>query len=128
MQLSYSIFIHIFSSWGLTSSQVDHGLILGNSVLVNGFVIEAAQCWLDIVPLSHLEVLSEVLVSTPPVSMNHANSLVSLHLMEVGVADVVLLAIGGQTSIGMRIVVVLVVLANVPSPLRDHTFLLLFGE
>ena len=48
--------------------------------------------------------------------------------MEVGVADVVLLAIGGQTSIGMRIVVVLVVLANVPSPLRDHTFLLLFGE
>ena len=85
--------IHISSSWGLTSSQIDHGLILRNSLLMDGLVVEAAHCWLDIVPLSHLEVLSEVLVSAPPVSMNRTDSLISLHLMEVRVANVVLLAI-----------------------------------
>ena len=85
--------IHISSSWGLTSSQIDHGLILRNGLLMDGLVVEAAHCWLDIVPLSHLEVLSEVLVSAPPVSMNRTDSLISLHLMEVRVANVVLLAI-----------------------------------
>ena len=65
--------------------------------------------------LSHLEVLSEVLVSTPPVSVNHASSLLSGLLMQVGVSHVVLLAIGGQTTVGVRAVVVLVVFTNVPS-------------
>ena len=78
--------------------------------------------------LSHLEVLSEVLVSAPPVRVNHTDSLVPLLLMEVRVSNVVLLTVSRQTSIRVRVVVVLIVLTNMPSPLRDHILLLLLGQ
>ena len=116
------------SSWLLTSSHVHHGLVLGNSVLVDVFVVEAAEGWADIVPLSHLEVLSKVLVSAPPVGVDHADSLISSHLMEVGVSHIVLLAISWKTSVGVRVIIVSIVFTNVPSPLRDHVLLLLFGK
>ena len=95
---------------------------------MNGLVVEAADGWPDVVSLSHLEVLSEVLVSAPPVRVDHAHSLVSLHLMEVGVSHVVLLAVRWQTSVRVRVVVVLVVITNMPSPLRHHVLLLLFSQ
>jgi len=91
-------------------------------------VVEAAECWLDIVPLSHLEVLSEVLVSAPPVGVDHADSLVSLLLMEVRVSHIVLLTICWETSVRVRVVVVLIVITNVPSPLRHHVLFLLLRQ
>ena len=62
-------------------------------------MVESAHGWLDVVPLPHLEVLSEILISAPPVSVDHADSLVPSHLMEVGVSNVVLLAVCRQTPV-----------------------------
>ena len=91
-------------------------------------MIESRECWFDIVSLSHFEVLSEVLVSAPPVSVDHADSLVSSNLMEVRVSNVVLLSIRWHSSVGMRGIVVLVDLSDVPLPLGNHAFFLLLGE
>lgn len=77
---------------------------------------------------SHIEVLSEVLISAPPVGVDHADSLISSNLMEVGVSNVVLLSISWESSIGMRGVVVLVDLSDVPFPFGDHALLLLLGQ
>ena len=78
--------------------------------------------------LSHFEVLSEVLVSAPPVGVDHRDSLVSSDLMEVGVSNVVLLSISWESSVGVRAIVVLVNFSNVPLPFSNHTFFLLLGE
>ena len=118
----------ICSSWGLAGSQVNEGLVLLHRVGVDALVVEAAQSWLEVVPLPHLEVLSEVLVSAPPVSMNHTDSLIPSHLMEVGVAHVVFLAVSGESSVGVRVVVVPIGLADGPSPLCHHVLLLLLRE
>ena len=77
---------------------------------------------------SHIEVLSEVLISAPPVGVDHADSLISSNLMEVGVSDVILLSIRWKSSISVRGVVVLVHLSDVPFPLSDHAFFLLLGQ
>ena len=91
-------------------------------------MVESGEAWLDSVFLSHVEVLSEVLVSAPPVGVDHADSLVSSNLMEVRVSDIVLLSIGWESSVGVRAIVVLVNLSNMPFPLGNHTFFLLLGE
>ena len=91
-------------------------------------MVESGEAWLDSVFLSHVEVLSEVLVSAPPVGVDHADSLVSSNLMEVRVSDIVLLSIGWESSVGVRAVVVFVNLSNMPLPLSNHTFFLLLGE
>jgi len=80
------------------------------------------------VPLSHLEVLSEVLVSAPPVKMDHTDSLVSSHLMEVRISHVVLLTVCRKTSISMWGIIVLISFSNMPSPLRHHVFFLLLSQ
>jgi hypothetical protein len=80
------------------------------------------------VSFSHIEVLSEVLISAPPVGVDHGDSLISSNLMEVGVSDVVLLPISWKSSVGVRGVVVLVDLSDVPFPLSDHAFFLLLGQ
>ena len=56
-------------------------------------MLESGESWLDSVSLSHLEVLSEVLVSAPPVSVDHGDSLVSSDLMEVGISHIIFLVI-----------------------------------
>jgi hypothetical protein len=87
-------------------------------------MIESRECWLDIVSFSHLKVLSEVLVSAPPVSVDHRDSLISSDLMEVGISDIVFLVISWHSSIRVWGVVMLIDLSNVPLPLGDHRFLL----
>ena len=78
--------------------------------------------------LSHIEILSEALVSAPPVGVDHGDSLVSSDLMEVGVSNVILLPIDWETSIGVRVIVVLIDLTNVPLPLGHHALLLLLCQ
>ena len=91
-------------------------------------MVEAGHAGGNAISLSHVEVLSEDLVSAPPVSVNHGDSLVTQVLMEVSVSDVVLVAVDGETSVRVRRVVMLVVLSNVPSPFGNHVLLLLLGE
>ena len=82
----------------------------------------------DIVLLTHLEVLAEVLVAAPPVEMDHADALVPPNLMEVGVTNVVLLAVSRETAISNRGWVRSVSLSQVPPPVLYHLLLLIFDE
>ena len=82
----------------------------------------------NIVLLSHLEVLPEVLVSAPPVGVDHTETLVSANLMEVSVADIVLMSIGRHTSVRVSLVMLVVGFSNVPSPFGSHVFLLVFAD
>mmetsp|Transcript_8780 Transcript_8780/g.13549 ORF Transcript_8780/g.13549 Transcript_8780/m.13549 type:complete len:243 (-) Transcript_8780:19-747(-) len=94
----------------------------------NLVVVEAGHRGLDVVSLSHIEVLSEVLISAPPVGMNHTNLLILPDLVEVRVSDIVLLSIGGESAVGVRGVVEGVSLSNVPLPLSNHALLLHLGD
>ena len=91
-------------------------------------MVETGKSWSDIVSLSHVEVLSEVLVSAPPVSVDHRDSLWSSNLMGITISNVVLLSVHWESSIGVGSIVMLIVFSNVPSPLVHHIFLLHFGE
>ena len=97
-------------------------------LLVDLLVVEAFLGGDDAVLLPHLEVLSEVLVSAPPVRVDHVQALVPADLMEVGVAHVVLLAVHRVPSVSMWLVVGLVRLSNHVSPLSNHSFLLLLRQ
>ena len=82
----------------------------------------------DIVLLSHLEVLPKVLVSAPPVGVDHTETLVSANLMEVSVADIVLMSIGRHTSVRVSLVMLVVGFSNVPSPFGSHVLFLVFAD
>ena len=62
-------------------------------------MIESRHRWFDVMSLSHIEVLSEALISAPPVGVDHAHSLISPDLMEVRVSNIILLSIDWETSI-----------------------------
>ena len=49
--------------------------------------------------LTHLEVFSKVLITAPPIRVDHTKTLVTSDLMEVGVSNIVLLAINWETTI-----------------------------
>jgi len=91
-------------------------------------VVESAQGWSDIVLLSHLEVFTEVLVSAPPVSVDHTETLASSDLMEVRVADVVLDSVDWESAVAMSSTVRLVGLTDSVSPMVDHLFLLILDH
>ena len=117
-----------FSSWLLRGSHDSPLGVLLKSVLINIIMIEPRKSWFDIVSLSHLEVLSEVLVSAPPVSVDHGDSLVSSDLMEVGISHIIFLVISRHSSIRVWGVVMLVNLSNMPLPLSNHRLLLFFSD
>ena len=73
---------------------------------------------------AHLKVLSEVLVTAPPVSVNHAKALVAAHLMEVRVSHVVLLAIDRETTVSVSGSVLVVHLTEAVAPGCNHIFFL----
>ena len=60
----------------------DAGILLGY-VVVDFLVVKSTEGRSDVVLLAHFEVLTEVLVAAPPVSVNHAKALVSADLMDV---------------------------------------------
>ena len=117
-----------FSSWLLRSSQLSPLGILFESHVIDVIVIESRKCWFDIVSLSHFEVLSEVLVSAPPVSVDHGDSLVSSDLMEVGISHIIFLVISWHSSVRVWRIVMLVDLSDVPLPFGDHAFLLFLSD
>ena len=87
-------------------------------------MVETGESRSDTVALSHLEVLSEVLVTAPPVGPDHIESLVSADLVEVGVADVVLLSVDWESAVSVGSTMSLVGLSKTVAPVLNHTFLL----
>ena len=86
-------------------------------------VVEAGLGWLDSILLSHFKVLAEVLVTAPPVEVDHAQSLVSPHLMEVGVANIVLNTVDWHSTVSVAHGVELVGLSDSVSPVLNHSLL-----
>ena len=91
-------------------------------------MIKSGHRWLHVVPFSHVEVLSEYLISAPPVGVDHRDSLVFELLMEVRVSQVILVSMSWEPSIRCRVAVMLVILTDVPSPISDHILFLGFGQ
>ena len=87
-------------------------------------MVEARHRRLDAVLLAHVEVLPEDLVAAPPVRVDHRDALVAQDLVRVGIANVVLVAVDGEASVAVLLVVVPVALTDRPLPLLDHVFLL----
>lgn len=111
---------------GMTHSS-DLRVLLGN-IVIELPVLEISIGRTDVVLLSHLEVLAEVLVSAPPVSVDHTETFVSADLMEVSVADIVLMSISRHTSVGVSLVVLVVGFSDVPSPFGSHVLFLVFAD
>ena len=101
----------------------EFGVLLGN-VVVDVDVLEAGGAWLNLVLLAHFEVLSEVLVTAPPVQVDHAQSLVAALLVNVRVLEVVLLSVVGEAAILVGWAVLIVGLSDAVSPVLAHLFLL----
>ena len=78
--------------------------------------------------LSHLEVLSKVLVSAPPVGPDHRQSLVPSNLMEVGVSNIVLLSIGWESPVFVWSHMSLGDLTESILPVLNHFLLLVFNH
>ena len=85
---------------------------------------EATLGRLDVLLLAHLEVLAEVLVTAPPVRVDHAETLVTANLMEVGISHIVLDTIHRHPSVTVQGAVSLVDLADSPAPVVAHLLLL----
>lgn len=102
--------------------------VLSGCLLVDGLVGEAREGRLDVVPLAQLEVLAEVLVTAPPVQVDHVQSLVTTHLMEVRVTNIVLDTVSRESTIASHLTVGLVDLTNSPAPVTDHVLLLVLDH
>ena len=87
-------------------------------------MVETGERWSDAVALSHLEVLSEVLVAAPPVGPDHIEALVAAGLMEVGVADVVLLSVDWEAAVSVACTVLLAHFTKSVAPVLKHAFFL----
>ena len=91
-------------------------------------MVEARKTWFDVVSLSHFKVFAEVLVSAPPVEVDHAEALASQSLMEVRVAHVVLDLVDGHSSVFVTGVVVSVCLATFILPVLNHLLLFVLHQ
>jgi len=97
-------------------------------LVIELFVTEARVGRANAFVLAHLEVFTEVLVTAPPVSVDHVKALVTECLMEVRVADVVLNAISGEAAAGTLGGVSGVGLSNTVSEVLNHFFLLVLNH
>ena len=91
-------------------------------------MVEARKTWFDVVSLSHFEVFAEVLVSAPPVEVDHTEALASQSLMEVRVAHVVLDLVDGHSPVFVTGVVVSVCLATFILPVLNHLLLFVLHQ
>ena len=102
--------------------------VLAGGFLEDGLVGEARQSRSHIVLLAHLKVLAEVLVTAPPVQVDHIETLVTSDLMEVGVPHIVLDAIDWESSITVELSVGGIGLANSVAPVLNHLLLLVLDH
>ena len=113
-----------FSDGSTRGSSLGELPVLLLDVSVDLLVVEAGESGSDAVALSHLEVLSEVLITAPPVGPDHVQALVTAGLMEVGVTHIVLLSVNRESAVSVRSAVLLADLTKSVAPVLDHTFLL----
>ena len=78
--------------------------------------------------LAHLEVLAEVLVTAPPVKMDHAQSLVTTNLMEVSIPHIVLDTVSWESTIAIQGTMSLVGLTNSVAPVLSHPIFLVLDH
>jgi len=102
--------------------------VLGSRLLEDGLMGETRQGRPDVVLLAHLEVLAEVLVTAPPVQVDHAQTLVTSNLMEVSVSHIVLDTVSWESAIAIHATVSLVSLTNSVTPVLYHSFLLVLDH
>ena len=98
--------------------------VLLRNIFVDFLVIKTAKRWSDVVLLAHFEVLTEVLVTTPPVRVNHAQTFVTSNLVDVRIAHVVFLPVGWVATILGRELVFAVGLTQSVAPVLNHLLLL----
>ena len=98
--------------------------VLGRCCLEDFLVSEATFGGLDVLLLAHLEVLAEVLVTAPPVHVDHVKALGTANLMEVGISHIVLDTIDWHPSVTIQGAVSLVDLTDSPAPVVAHLLLL----
>ena len=96
-------------------AQREEGVVSSDLLVVDSLVVEVLRRGPDVVLLTHLEVLAEVLVSAPEVEVHHASALVPEGLVEVGVAQVVLVPVV-RHSLGVDVRVVVVGLGSNVAP------------
>ena len=77
---------------------------------------------------SHLEVLSKVLISAPPVGPDHRDTFVPSHLMEVGISHIILLSVSWETSVTVRGSMLSIGFSNLISPMTNHLLLLVLDH
>ena len=85
---------------------------------------KATLSGLDVLLLAHFEVLAEVLVTAPPVHVDHVETLATANLMEVGISHIVLDTIDWHSSVTIQGAVLLVNLTDSPAPVVTHLLLL----
>lgn len=85
----------LFADFFLASGRLD-------VVLVMRLMSEALESGTDAVLLAHFEVLTEVLVPTPPRQMHHLRVLIAAHLVEVRISHELFLQILGHSVLGAR--------------------------
>ena len=98
--------------------------VLGSGLLEDVLVGEAGQRRPDVLLLAHFEVLAEVLVTAPPVHVDHVEALGTANLMEVGISHIVLDTIDWHPSVTIQGAVSLVDLTDSPAPVVAHLLLL----
>ena len=74
--------------------------------------------------LSHLEVLSEVLVAAPPIGPDHIETLVAAGLMEVRIAHVILLSVNREAAVSVACTMLLAHFTKSVAPVLNHAFFL----
>ena len=115
---------YYFSNSSARCSSLREFPVLLFDVGIDLLVVEAGESRSDTVALSHLEVLSEVLITAPPVGPDHVQALVTAGLMEVGVTHIVLLSVNRESTVSVRSSVLLADLTKSVAPVLDHAFLL----
>lgn len=83
-------------------------LVLSIGLGMDGVVVESGERWLQIVSLSHVEILSKTLISAPPIGMDHSITLLLPGLMEIGVSNIVLLSVCWESDFTVVVIPVLI--------------------
>ena len=109
-------------------AHVSNGLIFRRCLFEDLLVIEARKSGFNVVLLTHLEVFAEVLVSAPPVGMDHIEAFASLDLMEVGITKVVLDLVSWHSPVTVAHRVRPVCLTDSVPPVLKHLFLLVLYQ
>ena len=102
--------------------------ILLSDVVVNLFMVKSSKRRSNVILFAHLEVFSKVLVSTPPVSVNHTQTLVTSNLMDVRVANIILFTVSWVASVFGVQLVLAVCLADAVAPVLNHLLFLVLNH